>query len=310
MIEDRIIVQDRGMDAGLAALMQNANKGGMDPAALMAMMNNQGGMNGNGSWIWIILLFVLFGAGGMGGFGGNKQNIPALASELNTDANTSLLMQAINGNGSAISALSTTLHCDINSLQSALSNINSSVDQIGCDIKLSGCEVINAITAGNAALASKLAECCCETQRSIDGVNLNITKMGYENQLANCNQTNTLVNTMNQNTLTLRDGNLANTQVILQKIDGFQKAWEQKNYNNLLAENASLKNAISQSNQNQYISATVQANVAPINSRLSNIDAEIAQFKCTQLPTAPVAYFPGHPLGFGGFNGGDCGCGC
>lgn len=32
MLEDRIIVQDRGIDAGLAALMQNANKG-MDPAA-------------------------------------------------------------------------------------------------------------------------------------------------------------------------------------------------------------------------------------------------------------------------------------
>lgn len=39
MLEDRIIVQDRGIDAGLAALMQNANKG-MDPAALMAMMNH------------------------------------------------------------------------------------------------------------------------------------------------------------------------------------------------------------------------------------------------------------------------------
>lgn len=56
MLEDRIIVQDRGIDAGLAALMQNANKG-MDPAALMAMMNNNGGFGGNGGWwwIWIIL---------------------------------------------------------------------------------------------------------------------------------------------------------------------------------------------------------------------------------------------------------------
>lgn len=26
MLEDRIIVQDRGIDAGLAALMQNANR--------------------------------------------------------------------------------------------------------------------------------------------------------------------------------------------------------------------------------------------------------------------------------------------
>lgn len=66
MLEDRIIVQDRGIDAGLAALMQNANKG-MDPAALMAMMNN-GGFGGNGGWwwIWIILIFFCWG-----GFGGN-----------------------------------------------------------------------------------------------------------------------------------------------------------------------------------------------------------------------------------------------
>lgn len=43
MLEDRIIVQDRGIDAGLAALMQNANKG-MDPAAMicnqMLMVSN------------------------------------------------------------------------------------------------------------------------------------------------------------------------------------------------------------------------------------------------------------------------------
>lgn len=53
MLEDRIIVQDRGIDAGLAALIQNANKGNMDPAALMAMMNNNG-MGGNGGWWWRI----------------------------------------------------------------------------------------------------------------------------------------------------------------------------------------------------------------------------------------------------------------
>lgn len=30
MLEDRIIVQDRGIDAGLAALIQNANKGNLE----------------------------------------------------------------------------------------------------------------------------------------------------------------------------------------------------------------------------------------------------------------------------------------
>lgn len=120
MLEDRIIVQDRGgIDAGLAALMQNANKGNMDPAALMAMMNNNG-MGGNGGWwIWIILLFFVWGGFGGNGFGNRSGEAAQVASQLNTDANTNLLMQAINGNKDAISSLSNTLNCDINAVNTA-----------------------------------------------------------------------------------------------------------------------------------------------------------------------------------------------
>lgn len=153
----------------------------MDPAALMAMMNNNYGFGGNGAWwIWIILLFFCWGGFGGNGFGRGASDASRLASELNTDANTNLLMQAINGNKEAISSLSNTLNCDFNSVTAALNNINGGVNQISCDVKLSSCEVINAITSGNAALASKLAECCCNTQRSIDSVNLNLTKMGLD----------------------------------------------------------------------------------------------------------------------------------
>lgn len=193
MLDDRIIVQDRTADYGLAALLQNTNNKNMDPYAWMAMMNNNGWGNNGMWWIWMLLLWGIWGGNGFGGFGrGNGAGF--LANELNNDTNTAMLLQAINGNKSAIDSLATTLHCDVNSLQTALTMINSSVDKLAGDIKLSGCEVINAITSGDAALASKLAECCCSTQRSIDNVNLTITKQGYENQLANCHQTNTLQN--------------------------------------------------------------------------------------------------------------------
>lgn len=289
--EEKIIVQDRGIDAGIAALMQNANKGNMDPAALMAMMNNNYGFGGNGAWwIWIILLFFCWGGFGGNGFGRGANDAGRLASELNTDANTNLLMQAINGNKEAISSLSNTLNCDFNSVTAALNNINSGVNQISCDVKLSGCEVINAITSGNAALASKLAECCCNTQRSIDSVNLNLTKMGYEDQLAMCNQTNTLVNTMNQNTLSLRDSNLANTQAILQKIDNFENIYRQDKMDRLTSENLALKGQISQANQNQYIAATVQANTAPIVNRLNSLQSDVDGIKCKLPNTVSVPY--------------------
>lgn len=289
--EEKIIVQDRGIDAGIAALMQNANKGNMDPAALMAMMNNNYGFGGNGAWwIWIILLFFCWGGFGGNGFGRGASDASRLASELNTDANTNLLMQAINGNKEAISSLSNTLNCDFNSVTAALNNINSGVSKISCDVKLSGCEVINAITSGNAALASKLAECCCNTQRSIDSVNLNLTKMGYEDQLAMCNQTNTLVNTMNQNTLSLRDSNLANTQAILQKIDNFENIYRQDKMDRLTSENLALKGQISQANQNQYIAATVQANTAPIVNRLNSLQSDVDGIKCKLPNTVSVPY--------------------
>lgn len=271
--------------------MQNANKGNMDPAALMAMMNNNGGFGGNGAWwIWIVLLFFCWGGFGGNGFGRGANDASRLASELNTDANTNLLMQAINGNKEAISSLSNTLNCDFNSVTAALNNINSGVNQISCDVKLSGCEVINAITSGNAALASKLAECCCNTQRSIDSVNLNLTKMGYEDQLAMCNQTNTLVNTMNQNTLSLRDSNLANTQAILQKIDNFENIYRQDKMDRLTSENLALKGQISQANQNQYIAATVQANTAPIVNRLNSLQGDVDGIKCKLPNTVSVPY--------------------
>lgn len=72
---ERIIVDRGGIDPGIAALMQNANKG-FDPAALMAMMNNGNGMfGGNGGWWWIfiIVLFWMWGGWGGNGFGRGNQ---------------------------------------------------------------------------------------------------------------------------------------------------------------------------------------------------------------------------------------------
>lgn len=107
---EKILVQNAGIDPGVAALLQNANKGNMDPAALMAMMNN-GGFGGNGGWwwIWIILIFFCWGGFGGNGFGRGSDDASRLASQLNTDTNTSLLMQAIQGNKDAISTLGLTV---------------------------------------------------------------------------------------------------------------------------------------------------------------------------------------------------------
>lgn len=241
MLEDKIIV-DKGIDPGLAALMQNAGKSNMDPAALMAMMNN-GGMNGGWWWIWIILLWFCWGGYGFGNRGANAGN---LANELNNDANTNMLMQAINGNKEAISNLAGTLNCDINTVQSALSNINAAVSQISCDNKLSSCQVINAITSGNASLASQLATCCCENKELV-------TKMGYENQLSICNQTNALQNSMTAGFSQIGAKIDAQTQVINDKFCQLEMREMQNKIDTLREQNSQLALAASQQAQTANI---------------------------------------------------------
>lgn len=199
-------------------------------------------------------------------------------------------MQAINGNKDAISNLSTTLNCDINAVQSALNQINAGVSQISCDTKLSSCEVINAITSGNANLASQLANCCCTTQRSIDAVNNNITKMGYENQLSVCNQTNNLVNTMNSNTLSLRDSNTANTQSIIAKLDAIQNQALLDKIDTLREKNSTLISQLSNEHQTAAVGSMINQATAPIVTRLNDLQSDVDGIKCKLPNTVSVPY--------------------
>lgn len=301
---EKIYVQNAGIDPGVAALLQNANKGNMDPAALMAMMNN-GGFGGNGGWwwIWIILIFFCWGGFGGNGFGRNGNDASRLASQLNNDANTNLLMQAIQGNKDSISSLANTLNCDINAVQSALNTINASVSQIACDTKLASQQVINAITSGDANLASKLAECCCTTQRSIDSVNLNITKMGYENQLANCNQTNVLQNAITGGFNSLMQDNASKFNIIGAKIDAQTQIINDKFCQLEMREMQNKIDSLREDKAALQLSASQQAQTANIVNQIRPCPVP-AYLTCN-----PFGCNGGYGYGFNGYNDG-CGCGC
>lgn len=221
---EKILVHDRGFDAGLAALMQNANRNDFDMATLMAMNNNNGFGGNNGFW-WIFIL-LLFGFGGNGMWGNRGLNqaetnadFARLAAMGDRNANTELLMQAINGNKEAISTLSTTLNCDITSINNALCAIKGGIDKVAGEVGFSTERVINAVQAGDCAITKAISDCCCTTQRSIDSVNLNLTKMNYDNIISNLNQTNTLQNTLNANHNALLADNATKFNILGEKID-------------------------------------------------------------------------------------------
>lgn len=173
-------------NSGMMGLIASlCNQRGLDPNMVAAMMNNRNGDGfGNSAW-WIIILLIFgwggFGNGFGGGFGGRgcAQGLADLGNLVNNDAGRELLMQAIHGNGNAISQLASTVHCDTNALNAAIQNVQQSICQLGNTVGLGQQQIINAIQSGNASLASQLASCCCE------------------NRLAICNQTNVLQSAIN-----------------------------------------------------------------------------------------------------------------
>lgn len=297
MSDKTFFVQPESSNSGgskfdIMALLPGLMGGGsnrMDPnliAALMNGRNNQDAWGGGGCWwIWIIVLFFLWGGWGGNGFGANGRNQNGLPSELNNDAGRELLMNAIQGNGTAISQLSSSLGCSTQQLQSAICGIQGQIQQVGNQVGMSSQQIINAVQNQSCEIGRQIADCCCQT-------NNNITRMGYENQLANCNQTNTLVNTMNGNAQNLRDATLAQTQAILAKLDAAETRVMQDKINNLTAERTALLGQISQEHQNAYFAQVSAQTIAPVNAALGDLSARLAKIECKQPETVTIPYVP------------------
>lgn len=281
-----------GMMAMLAPLLQQK---GIDPNLLVAMQGNKenNGFGGDGSWLWIIFLFFLFplfNRGGFGnGFGGNDggngggYGAAGIPNLINNDAGRELLMSAIQGNGNAINQLASTLNCSVGQIQQSINAVTTQLQQVGNQVGMSSMQVINAVQAGNTQLSQAICDCCCKTQNSI-------TTMGYENQIATMNQTNSLQNTMNANTLALRDGANANNQAIIARLDAMEARHCQEKIDQLTSEKLALQGQISQLNQNGFISATIQANTAPLANALNGLQSEVDAIKCRMPATVPVVY--------------------
>ena len=128
-------------------------------------------------------------------------------------------------------------------------------------------------------LGHQISDCCCATQRAIDGVNYNMAT-----HFAN------LQNTMCGNTRDIIDSQNAGTRAILDFLT-------QDKIASLTAENQSLKFAASQASQNAFITANQEAQTAELIRRLRVPDAVPAYV----VPNPNCCY--GNPAGVG-YNGG------
>jgi hypothetical protein len=270
----------------LASALQNR---GLDPASVMAMMGNRnGGFGGDGDLFGILLLFILMGAfngnGWGGGFGGgNNGGLPL--NMLANDSSRELIMSAIQRNGLDVSQLASTLNCSIGQVTAGINALATQISTLAGQQGMSAQQIINAIQAGNMSITNQLCNCCCE-------INGNITRMGYENQLSICNQTNSLTTTMNQNALSLRDGATANTNAILGKLDAMQTQALYDKIDALREAKSALQSQLSNEHQTAAIQAFQAQSIAPVNAALGDLSTRLAAIECRQPPTFPMPYVP------------------
>ena len=253
-----------------------------------------GGLFGGGAWggdlLAIVVLAALFGNGGWGGFGFGGGCGGGVYGEVQRGFDTSAITNKLNGieNGlcDGFYAMNTNTLNGFASVQNALcqgfNGVNTAIYQNGYDTRTSITDVGYA-----------LKDCCCQTQRAIDGVR-------YENQANTC----ALSNTINNTTRDIIENANNNNRALMDFLVADKLASKD-------ARIAQLENSLSQSQQNNYIGATVDAAVATILRRSGH---DCPQPAYVVQPPQPVT-FPTNSCGTANYaaygnNGVGCGCGC
>jgi hypothetical protein len=205
----------------------NGGQGGVGSDLLTGAMLGGGGFGGFGGANWLLpfLLFALwgnngwgngFGFGNRGGYGGgcgNAAGFGFISDQLNNDAGRELIMQAIQGNATAISQLSSTLNCSTGEIRTAINGISTQLCNLGSQMGMNTMQVIQAINAGDTSLQSKLCDCCCSikgaiqesnylTERGFCNTNQALTQgfssVAYETQRQTCDLQNTIKDSTQQ----------------------------------------------------------------------------------------------------------------
>lgn len=285
----------------------------MTPADIAAVCNcdngrsNSGGFSGDwSSWIILFLIFGLFGGyggfGGFGGFGGGYgfgggAGFQGMATR--ADINEGFALNNLNSGIQAIQqGICDSTYALNNSIMQGFHGVDNAVCTLGYQVQQGFNQSNMGLMQAQNALQAQLADCCCGTQRAIDGINYNLSASTAALQNTLCGSTRDIIESQNNGTRAILDALTA------QRIE----AKDQR-----IAEQAQtiaqLQLAASQSNQNTVLMAAMDANTANIIRRTGNdcpVPAYVVQ------PPQPVSFATNccGQTGFAGNNGCGAACAC
>ena len=269
-------------NASLNALLPFLQQKGIDPAILYNMGGNNGGFFGNNGFESIIALIIvaaLFGNNnGNGIFGGGGNN----------SAEREMLMSAIQRNGTDLSQLAQTIGCSTARVQDAVGQVSTQICNLAGQNAMSFQQVINALQAGNATLATQLASCCCE----IKGImSEGFSSVGYALRDQTCN----LEKAIAASTAQILEGQRAAEMRDLQdKLD----ALREKN-----TQQAAYINNAQQTAQFQALLAPIAEDLASIKCKLPKTETVPVNNDYVRIDRSISAPFCGCGFGAFGFPG-------
>ena len=253
---------------------------GIDPNLLLAL-NNNGGFGGNGNWMWILFLWLIWGWGG-NGWGGNGNN-GFLSNQIANDSGRELLMNAIQGNSTAIQNLANLLNTEVSTVQNGIFTLNNAITSVGTQVGMSGLQIQNAIQSGNASIASQICQCCCENRLAIanqtNALQSQMAANQAADQLAVCQQTNALTTQAERNARDITEAINAQSVMINDKFCDLEKRELQDKITSLTADNALLRSNINNDRQTAFI-----------NSKFNDIENQLVAIKSAQPNTVPVQW--------------------
>lgn len=181
--------------AGMMADISAVTRPNLGYGMPFAMGNCGYGGFGMGGWEGLIALVVfagIFGNGGFGGFGGGANGIGAVYG-------AQQFSQLDNGIRSVQNGICDSTFALNNSVKDGFYSVNSNISSALCNTTY---ELAGKIDANRFAAQ----QCCCETQRAIDGVNFNNSKNTCEIINAIHNEGNATRDLITQNKIeSLRD---------------------------------------------------------------------------------------------------------
>lgn len=240
---------------------------GLSAADVAAVMNgnscNNNGFGygfGEGWWV-IIILFALFGGfgRGFGGYGaggscgsgcgceGSVASVADVQRGFDNQGVTNKLNGLENGLADGFYSMNNSMLTGFNGVQSAIQNSAMNAMQNTFTLQ----QAIQSDTVANMqntnALATQLANCCCENRTGFQQLGYNLATQGNAIQVAIANQTQALMQNQNDNYRALHEEIVANRMEDMKTENA-----------NLRSQIQALNLAASQANQNTYLVNTLR----------------------------------------------------